>query len=270
MSRTLSTDELEDRLRVEFIDESHDRLARMNSVLNAVADDSLKEGDGIGQLALEAHSFRGAGTSFGYPGVSLIAHRMEDYMNGLTRLTEREVADLQTFTDRIAQLVDRVEQPQLAETNQIIRSLPVRYVFDVADVEVRDVEVMLVTPGKVLAKKVGTELSACGYRVVTAHDPIESISLAVRMPPDMLMASLVMDGLSGLDLIRGLHAMSVTQHVPMVLMTSMALDDPSLKEIPAGVAVVRTGSQFSDDFAVAVGKFNLSGKNLMPATPKKA
>lgn len=269
MSRTLSADELEDRLRVEFVDDSHDRLAQMNDVIKRVLNGALAEADGIASLALGAHSFRGAGTSFGYPGVSLIAHRMEDYLTGLTHLKERELADLQTFVDRIASLVDRAEQPQLAETNQIIRALPVRYVFQVTDVEVRDVEIMLVTPGKVLAKKVGAELAACGYRLVTVHDPIESIGLAVRVPPDMLMASLVMEGLSGLDLIRGLRAMSVTHTVPMMLMTSMALDDPSLKEIPDGVAVVRTGTQFSDDFANAISKFNLAGKNLGDPQPKR-
>jgi len=36
--------------------------------------------------------------------------------------------------DRIAEVVDRAEQPALAETNQIIRTLPVRYQFDITDV----------------------------------------------------------------------------------------------------------------------------------------
>ncbi|WP_029006825.1 Hpt domain-containing protein [Azospirillum halopraeferens] len=257
MATALTTDDLEDRLRIEFVDDSRDRLQVMYETLDGYAKGTRKDAEVIGLVRLEAHNLKGTGTSFGFPTVSLVAHRLEDYLSDLTRLDEREVPNIQVFLDRIAELVDRAEQPALAETNRIIRALPVRYKFDVTDVEIRNIEIMLVTPSKVAAKKVGKELAACGFRTITVNDPIESISLAVRVPPDMLIASLVMDGLSGLDLIRGLRAMSVTRHVPMALLTSMDLDNPALKEIPHGVSVIRVGSHFGDDFAAVVAKHNL-------------
>lgn len=257
MASYLSTDDLEDRLRMEFVDDARDRLEMMNATLADRVKGLRTDVETIGVLRLSANNFRGMGTSFGYPTVSLIAHRLEDYLSGLKRLDEKQLVDIQIFVDRIAQLVDRAEQPLLAETNQIIRALPVRYEFQVTDVEVRNVEIMLVTPSKVVAKKLGSELAACGFRTMTVTDPIESISLAVRVPPDMVIASMVMDGLSGLDLIRGLRAMSVTNHVPMALLTSLNLDHPSLKEIPQGVSVIRVGEHFGDDFAAVVAKHNL-------------
>lgn len=257
MASYLSTDDLEDRLRMEFVDDARDRLEQMNATLADRVKGLRGDAETIGVLRLAANNFRGMGTSFGYPTVSLVAHRMEDYLSGLKRLDEKELVDAQIFIDRIAELVDRAEQPLLAETNRIIRALPVRYEFQVTDVDVRNVEIMLVTPSKVVAKKLGTELAACGFRTMTVTDPIESISLAVRVPPDMVIASMVMDGLSGLDLIRGLRAMSVTQHVPMALLTSLNLDHPSLKEIPYGVSVIRVGEHFGDDFAAVVAKHNL-------------
>ncbi|ANC92352.1 hypothetical protein A6A40_10795 [Azospirillum humicireducens] len=257
MASYLSTDDLEDRLRMEFVDDARDRLEMMNATLADRVKGQRSDVETIGVLRLAANNFRGMGTSFGYPTVSLIAHRLEDYLSGLKRLDEKQLVDIQIFIDRIAQLVDRAEQPLLAETNQIIRALPVRYEFQVTDVEVHNVEIMLVTPSKVVAKKLGSELAACGFRTMTVTDPIESISLAVRVPPDMVIASMVMDGLSGLDLIRGLRAMSVTHHVPMALLTSLNLDHPSLKEIPHGVSVIRVGEHFGDDFAAVVSKHNL-------------
>lgn len=251
------TDELEDRLRIEFVDDARDRLQVLYDSVEQLGKGTRTAQQVIGLLRLEAHNLKGMGTSFGFPAVSLIAHRLEDYLAGVTSLTERQVEDLQVFLDRIAEVVDRAEQPAIAETNQIIRALPVRYQFEVTDVEIRNVEVMLVTPSKVVAKKIGGEMAACGFRPVTVSDPIESISHAVRVPPDMLIASLVMDGLSGLDLIRGLRAMSVTRHVPMALLTSLQLDNPALKEIPEGIAVIRVGEHFGDDFAGAVARFNL-------------
>lgn len=257
MTSHSATDDLEDRLRIEFVDDARDRLKVLEDALKQLGAGRRTAPQVIGVLRLEAHNLKGMGTSFGYPTVSLIAHRLEDYLTGVTSLTERQVDDVQVFLDRIAEVVDRAEQPAIAETNQIIRALPVRYQFEVTDVEIRNVEVMLVTPSKVVAKKIGAEMAACGFRPVTVTDPIESISHAVRVPPDLLIASLMMDGLSGLDLIRGLHAMSVTKHVHMALLTSLSLDNPALKEIPDGVAVIRVGEHFGDDFAAAVAKFNL-------------
>lgn len=257
MASILSSDDLEDRLRLEFIDDARDRLEVMNRALEGGTKGTRTDAEVIGVLRLEAHNFKGMGTSFGFPTVSLVAHRLEDYLNGLKKLDPKQLSDAQIFVDRIAGLVDRAEQPQLAETNQIIRALPVRYELQITDVEVRNVEIMLVTPSKVVAKKVGSELAACGFRTVTVGDPIESISHAVRVPPDLLIASMVMDGLSGLDLIRGLRAMSVTHHVPAALLTSLTLDNPALKEIPPGVSVIRVGEHFGDDFAAVVAKYNL-------------
>lgn len=257
MANAKLTEDLEDRLRVEFMDDSRDRLQTMYAALDSLANGTRSDADVIGVIRLEAHNFKGMGTSFGYPTVSLIAHRLEEYLSGVTRLDQRERVDLPVFLDRISEVVDRAEQPALAETNRIIRALPVRYRFDVTDVEIRNVEIMLVTPSKVVAKKIGGELAACGFRTVTVNDPIESISHAVRVPPDMLIASMVMDGLSGLDLIRGLRAMSVTKAVPAALLTSMSLDNPALREIPPGVAVIRVGEHFGNDFAAAVTRFNL-------------
>lgn len=250
-------DDLEDRLRVEFMDDARDRLAVVYEALDAVSKGVRTGADVIGVIRIEGHNLKGMGTSFGFPTVSLIAHRLEDYLAGLKDLEQRHINDVQVFLDRISETVERVEQPAVAETNQIIRALPVRYQFDITDVTISNVEVMLVTPSKVIARKLEGEMAACGFRVVRVSDPIESISLAVRVPPDFLVASMVMDGLSGLDLIRGLHAMSNTKNVPMALLTSLSLDHPSLQEIPKGVAVIRAGEHFADDFAAAVTRFNL-------------
>ncbi len=257
MAKVPLADDLEDRLHVEFIDDARDRLQKLYQALDSLANKTWKDSDVIASFRLESHNFKGMGTSFGFPTVSLIAHRLEEYLGSITSLSERETTELPIFLDRIAEVVDRNQQPDAAETNQIIRALPVRYRFDVSDIEIRNVEIMLVTPSKVMAKKVGGELAACGFHTVTVNDPIESISHAVRVPPDMLIASMVMEGLSGLDLIRGLQAMSVTKNVPMALLTSMSLDNPSLREIPSRVAVIRIGENFVNDFASAVTRFNI-------------
>jgi CheY-like chemotaxis protein len=255
MSLPLDADELADQLRVEFRDDAQDRLDLIYQTLEKRVANALTDDEALILLRREASKLRGIGSTFGFPLVNLIAHRMESYLGGnLAKLSEKQQEDLIAFADRLAEAVDRGDKPDVAITNQIIRSLPVRYEFDITDVEVHDVEIMLVTPSKVVSKLVSTELAACGYRTVFVHDPIESMALAVRMPPDMIIASAVMDGLGGLDLIRGLKAMTPTQDVPMALLTSL---DHAIKDVPKGVEVIRVGAHFGEDFAGAITRFNL-------------
>jgi len=255
MAERLDQDELMDQLKVEFRDDVQDRLGRIYGMLEAVSDGRMSAAEGLREIRRDAHSLKGAGGSFGFPIISLIGQRLETYLFGLKDLNSRQLADLHVFADRIAEMAERDEQPDLAETNQIIRTLPVRYEFDVTDIEIRDIDIMLVTPNKVVAKRVAAELAACGFKINTVPDPIEAIGVAVRNPPDMLIVSAIMDGLGGIDLIRGLNAISVTRNVPAALLTS--LDASTLKDVPDGVAIVRLGPTFQDDVAGAITRFNL-------------
>nr|WP_255542298.1 Hpt domain-containing protein [Azospirillum sp. INR13] len=83
----------------------------MNATLGDRVKGQRSDAETIGVLRLEAHNFKGMGTSFGYPTVSLVAHRLEDYLSGLKRLDEKQLIDAQIFIDRISELVDRAEQP---------------------------------------------------------------------------------------------------------------------------------------------------------------
>lgn len=251
----IDMNELMEQLKSEFSDYMSDRLSSIYRSLDQAKTGAVKGVDALRELRREIHSLKGAGSTFGYPIVSLIAQRLETYCSDLKDLDEKQIADIQIFADRIAEMAELEEQPDIPATNQIIRRLPTRFEFDITDVEVRDVEIMLVTPNKLVARKAAAELAACGFRVNIVADPIEAISIAVRMPPDMVIASAVMDGLGGIDLIRGLRAMSVTSHVPAALMTSMGVEQ--LKGVPGDAGIIRLGTTFGDDIAAAITRFNL-------------
>lgn len=250
----LDDNDLANRLRIEFRDDAQDRLDQIYLAIDRFREGVADDAGLLVVVAREASKLRGIGASCGFPLVNLIAQRLEGYLSGLRTVDQREVTDILAFTDRLARAVEGEERPDVAATNQIIRALPVRYEFDITDIEVRDVEIMLVTPSKVVAKLLATEMNACGFATNLVHDPIEAMGLAVRMPPDMVIASAVMDGLGGLDLIRGLKAMSVTAHIPMALLTSL---DTTLRDVPRDVAVIRVGNHFGEDFAAAITRFDL-------------
>lgn len=248
-------DDLVDRLRVEFRDDVQDRLGGVYETLKALALGRKTTTDALLEIRRDAHSLRGSGTSFGFPLVSLIAQRMEAYLADLRDLTELQISHLHIFADRIAEAADREEVPELSITNGILRSLPTRYEFDVADVDVQDVDIMLVSPNKLVSRRVAGELAACGFKVNILADPIEALALAVRVPPDMVIVSAVMDHLGGIDLLRALRAISLTEKVPAALLTSM--DPASLKGVPDDTLFIRLGAQFGDDVAAAITHFDL-------------
>ncbi len=129
---------------------------------------------------------------------------------------------------------------------------PQRAGFDVADVVVSEVEVMLAMPGEAATHFVTQQLQECGYHVVKVPSPFEAFEQAVRTRPDLLLVSAVMEGLSGMDLASAAQAMTATSGTKVALLTSMDLDDPHLRQLPDGVPVIRKGPEFGDDLAEAL------------------
>ena len=115
----LDIDELADQLRLEFRDDAQDRLDAIHRTLDKHAAGTLADRETLVLLRREAGKLRAIGSSCGFPLVSLIAHRLEVYLDGtLTRLTDRQLADVTRFADRLGQAVDldqRGDGPHVAE-----------------------------------------------------------------------------------------------------------------------------------------------------------
>ena len=62
-----------------------------------------------------------------------------------------------------------------------------------------------------------------------------------------------MDALTGVDLIRGLKAISITADVPMAVLTSL----DTKPDVPSDVAIIRVGPSFGEAFANAITHFDL-------------
>ncbi len=119
--------------------------------------------------------------------------------------------------------------------------------FSPGDVEIRNVEILLVTPARSIAKILTKQIMACGFRVNTVQDPVEGLTTAMRLKPDMVITSQEMKGLNGVDLIRALKAMEGTEKIPCAVLTSQELDSAAFGRLPAGGPVVRAGGHFADD-----------------------
>ncbi|MSP89433.1 MAG: response regulator [Alphaproteobacteria bacterium] len=247
-----------DQLRDEFLADARDRLVQMQEAIELAFATGNAGGDTLVALRRQGHNLKGMGGGFGFPGISVVAHRMEDYLADLAQLSELQLRDAQKFTDALGNIVRggfNVDGPSLTA---MLRALPVKGGFDVKDVVQTDVEILLVVSSTVVRLLVERELRACGYRVVATRAPFEAFELAYRMKPDLILTSVVMDGFKGTDLVRALAAMEPTRNMPVALLTSLDAGHADLRAAPADVPIVRLGANFPEDFAHVVVRYQLS------------
>lgn len=251
-------DELTQKAELEFHDEATARLAEMNRLLDDIAAKGADD-DNLPALLEHANNLRITGASFGLPAVTLIAQRLEGYLNDLADWSDKAQREVQEFCDALGEMLERKTQPDDDEIAQIVRALPshVSRTFSPGDVEIRNVEILLVTPARSVAKILSKQIMACGFRVNSVNDPIEGLTTALRLRPDMVITSQVMKGLTGVDLIRALKAVAVTEKIPCAVLTSQELDSADFSRLPNGAPVLRSGSNFADDFAKVVTQLGL-------------
>ncbi len=206
----------------------------------------------------EVHNLKGMGGSFGFPVISLIAHRLEDYIAELPSLDVRQAADATVFVDRMQDIVELGRDPDDADAGNLVRGLPAHPSFQSGAPEIRNVEILLVSPSRAVSQIVLRTLRSLGYRVTTAGSAWQAIELAIRTRPDLIITSAVMAGISGIDLSRAFAAMAVTEDLPMAVLTSFSKDHPELQHLPPEVAVISLDKAFEEDLAEVITKFALA------------
>ncbi|TAK72486.1 MAG: response regulator, partial [Dehalococcoidia bacterium] len=76
-----------------------------------------------------------------------------------------------------------------------------------------------------------TQLSSEGFRVVTASDGDEALTIAEEQRPDIVLLDLMMPGMTGIDVMGALRARS---DVPIVLLTAKGDDQDKVRGLELG------------------------------------
>ncbi|MBT5660367.1 MAG: hypothetical protein HOJ02_09470, partial [Rhodospirillaceae bacterium] len=182
----------------------------------------------------------------------------EDYLADITSLDKDQAKDVHLYIDEIRHIAEAGKDPSEKKCAEILRKLPARVSIDAGTyAKPTDVEVLLVTSTKILGRVVEKELQMLGFRTFNAATSIDALATALRMRPDMVIASATMDGVNGVDICRALHAMEMTREIPFIVLTSFDKGHSVLKNLPDEAAIVRSGDEFAEDFAVALEKLNL-------------
>lgn len=244
--------EVVDELRQEFVDEAVETLQNLDVVLDAGRHGHTPGAEVVDEFRRAAVRLRGPAGNFGLRALATVSHRLDDYLtHAPSALPPRVWEDLQRFLDLMLSLVESGASAEV-EPASLVRSLPPRLGFDLGDIQVRSVEVMLVMPHGAQTRYVERELQQCGYRVSVVADTIEAFAHVVQTKPDLIVVSALMPHLDGIDLAIGLAAMPSTRNIPIAVITSLDPGDERLGLLPKKVPVVHKGSSFGDDLFKAL------------------
>lgn len=187
----------------------------------------------------------------------LLMHRFNNYASYVSTPTTAQLDDFGVFVDMMAGLSSG-EIDSSADPAEFVRSLPVHRPADLDDVAHLHIEVLVIDSQKTGARFVARELQNCGFRVSTSTRSSEAIHLAVTTRPDFIICSALIDEIGGIELIKMLDIPAATCGIPIALLTSFSPDDERLRDIPGKVAILRKGSNFSDDLVKALEKIGLA------------
>lgn len=240
--------EVEQKYAEEVLDDARDIVNNLEVRLQQVRGNTLDPVDAALHLKQDAAILRLKTKAVNIPGLSPLSHRLEEYLASTNSITVEQVDDLQRFSDRISALLDG-DLMATEDIAEIVRSMPHKSTFDVGDIELTDTEVTVVLPQKSAAHAVGRELAACGYRVTTVLDPLEAFEIVLETKPDLVVTTMIMPRMSGVDLACALTAMPTTKHIPVALLTSLAPNHPDLRALPMNAGLIRRGETFGADLA---------------------
>jgi len=249
--------EVVEQLRREFIDETNETLQSLDVTLDAGRNGHQTHSDIVTAFRRVALVLRGQAANFGFGSLSTLAHRMNEYLAAAPLpLPPRAWDDLQNFLDLMQGLIDGTQTAEGStpdtDASELVRRLPRKLGFDLGDIQVRNVEVMLVmTPGA-QTHFVERELQQCGYRVSMVSDTILAFAMVTQIKPDLVIVSAVMPGLDGIDLAIALTSMPSTRNIPMAVITSLDPNDDRLKLLPRKVPILQKGPSFGDDLFTAL------------------
>ena len=257
-----SRDQILAQLCIEFLADARARLKDIADELekNDTAERDAKET--LLAIRRQCHSLKGMGGSFGFPTITLVAHRLEDYLARAHVINSNIVRDIDTYCECLMGIISYGEDPGPEAAAELIPALPTFSLFEVEDIVPLSTEVMLVTPSKTIGAIVGREMVECGYKVTRFSNAWEAMQFAASTKPDLVVTAAIMDVIDGVNLTRALAAMEPTQGIPVALITSLDLASRDLEKLPAGVAIVRHGPNFSNELAEMLSDFETGGMKI--------
>jgi CheY-like chemotaxis protein/HPt (histidine-containing phosphotransfer) domain-containing protein len=246
------------RMSAEFRDNCRETMDECGDILGRLAERRDNWREDLTELQRRVHNVKGSAGTFGFPAITLIAHKLEDYLDAIESPWDH-VRAIQVFLDTMRDIAERGIDPPEEDYPALLRALPRHRPGFVPVPRAREVHVLLAMPKDVQRRIVRHELGSCGFDVTCADTGVAAIGLALATRPDAVFASLVLADMSGADLARALAAIGATRTCPFGLLTTVAPDAPELAGLPPQTSVIAKDKRFMETLTERLIAWGLFG-----------
>lgn len=244
-------------LDAEFLYEAGDTLAQFEVLVGNLRAKQASPKEAIESLRKDVKKLLVLSSTADQPLFGLLLRRLDAYLADLDDPTGNHIDDVDTFVDVMRGILDGEVGKDVDEA-EFVRSLPVRRPIDIEDVQHLNIEILVVDPKRTITRYVERDLVNCGYRVSMVHRSFEAMELTIRTRPDMVIASAMLDEMTGVDLACALAAIPGTSEIPFALLTTFEAGHESLDRLPSKAALIRKGDNFGADLALTLAGFKLT------------
>lgn len=245
-------------LSKEFIDDCLDNVEEAEKALANMRAGGSDFASQYDNLQRYVHSIKGTAGTFGFPAITVFAHRLEDFLEA-SKDVRPHLDEVQLFLDRIREVAESGQNPDEDEYIRLLRSLPRAHSRIAAVRPTREVNILLVMPRDIQRKIIGHELSSCGFGMSFVATGVEAIASVLLMKPDVVISGYVLEDMSGVDLARALAAIKATQGVNFALISSSDNQGRSKIDIPEGVVVIKKEVDYTVSLSEHLVKWGLFG-----------
>lgn len=190
--------------------------------------------------------------------MSLIAHRLEDYIETTRRLSSENLIDVQVIVDRIREMFEGGDEFSNHRTTPILDSPPTRVVAQTTESEQEaESKVALSVRSKGVQRKlVIANLTGNGFELAYADHPLNAFRLAISLKPNLAVTSLEFENLYNLKLTRAIHGVDATSTTPIVLLTSHSIDQMG-EALPEHTRAINKDVGFDTKLTEAIQTFGI-------------
>jgi len=234
-------------MRFEFIEETRDRLERVEEQIRQIDARQGRVENTLLDLKRDIHSVKGSAAPFGFPIITKIAHGLEDYLDTTGDIANVVAEDLQIFIDTISDVLDAGEEPDDQLKEMMLKGLPSGRTQSGLH-RLSKGTIVLLMPGGVQRKIIGQELAQLGFKVTILDSPIEALDTILILKPDFMITTMVQPRVSGVEMARILSVIDATTSLKVAILSSSlpdSGDDP--KELPDNSVIVHKGPTMTQD-----------------------
>ena len=226
------------RLAGEFIETSLETLEDIESRLLRLDSSEEIGAEQLADFKRALHSIKGQGTRFGFPLITRIAHRLEDYLALAQRADANNARDICFYLGRMIEILRAGRTPSPEESEGILRALPTYRAQTASPRKFKNIRVHLVMLTELHARIVGQELSSRGILVTRSDNSANAFESVLDAQPDIVIASQELNGFSGTELARAVQSFDATRHIRFVLLRDSRKEDPRSSGLPREAAPV--------------------------------